>query len=573
MKYMSFTKANCKNCYKCLRSCPVKAIKFKNNQAEIVEDMCIGCSHCLAICPQNARQIISDVDKVKIAINSGKKVIATLAPSLSGYFDYDENKIFSAIKALGFSYVKETAVGAEIVTNKYSEFINNNPQNAYITTACPSVIFLVQQYYPELVKYLMPVVSPMVAHGIALKSMYGEDSYVVFIGPCVAKKIETEVLDNKKIIDAVITIDELKQWIKDSQLSASELPQCNIACTDLSTGRKYPITNGIISGLKATISEKNLSYYTVTGTEDCMEIFSSISNGDLSNVVIEASSCKNSCVGGPTMIKSEYGYYKRLNKVKKFIQSNTISYDYVSKDTYDNLNFRRNFYAHPITKKQIDNDKIENILKEMGKYSIEDELNCGVCGYNTCREKAEAVYMGMAEIPMCLHFMRTKAESLSNVIFENSANCIMLLNKELKIIEVNPAFEKTFMVKKDVIKNKSVSVLMDETDFLMVLATESDITGKKVSIPKYNAIFIENIVYLSKQGILLASMFNIIDEEKNKNELQMLKESTLITTQDVIEKQMMVAQEIASLLGETTAETKLALSKLKKLVAGENGDR
>lgn len=571
MKYISFTKANCKNCYKCLRSCPVKAIKFKNNQAEIVEDMCIGCSHCLAICPQNARHIVSDLDKVKSAIYSGKKVIASIAPSISGYFDYEENKIISAIKSLGFYSVGETAEGAEIVTKKYEEFIKNNSQNAYITTACPSVIFLIQQYYPDLVKYLMPVVSPMVAHGKILKSIYGEDSYVVFIGPCVSKKIEAEELDDKKIIDAVITIDELKKWIDDSGINLDNLPKLDIEYSNLDLGRIYPINSGIINGLKSTIIENNLTNYTVTGTEDCMEIFSSLSNGDLKNVVIEASSCKNSCIGGPTMIKSEYGYYRRLNKVKNFVESNSTSCESAFPKLTENLSFRRNFYAKPIQKRQIDNDKIENILKDMGKYSIEDELNCGVCGYNTCREKAEAIYEGMAEIPMCLHFMRTKAESLSNVIFENSANCIMLLNKELKIIEVNPAFEKNFMVKKDSIKDKFVSILMDESDFLMVLATESDIIGKKVSIPKYNAIFIENIVYLPKQGVILASMFNIIEEENNRNELLMLKENTLNTTQEVIEKQMRVAQEIASLLGETTAETKLALSKLKKLVAKEDG--
>lgn len=572
MPYISFTKANCKNCYKCLRSCPVKAIKFKNEQAEIIENRCIACSHCLSICPQNARKIVSDLDKVKYAIKSGKKVIASIAPSFPGYFDFEPYKVISYMKALGFSFVEETAIGAEIVTEEYNKFINANHQSIYITTACPSIIFLVQHYYPDLTKYLLPVVSPMVAHGKVLKNIYGEDSFVVFAGPCVAKKIESEVCDTTSVIDAVITFDELKLWINESNIDIDSLPNSRLKSYTLDIGRNYPMENGIISGLENTAIENNLTTFSVGGTDDCMEIFSSIANGDLNNVLVEANTCKNSCIGGPTMIKSEHGYYKRLTKVKEYITKHKIVDSASNISVSKNIDFTRNIVPKPILKNMASDEEIVKILKEMGKYSVEDELNCGVCGYNTCKEKAQAIYEGMAETLMCLHFMRTKAESLSNVIFENSANCIMLLNKELKIIEVNPAFENTFMIKKDTIINKPVNSIMDDTDFLKVLATETNITGKKLYIPEYNAVFIENTVYLHKQGTILVSMFNIMEEEKNKLELQKLKVTTLNAAQEVIEKQMRVAQEIASVLGETTAETKIVLTKLKKLVAGEDGD-
>lgn len=572
MSYISFTKANCKNCYKCLRSCPVKAIKFKNDQAEIVEDRCIACSHCLAICPQNARKIVSDIDIVKNAIKSGKKVVASIAPSFPGYFNIEPDKVISAMKYIGFSSVEETAIGAEIVTEEYKKYINEKQQNIYITTACPSIVFLVQQYYPDLTKYLIPIVSPMIAHGKLIKNEYSKDSFVVFIGPCAAKKIESKVCDSTSVIDAVITFDELKLWIDESNIDMDTLADASVNSYTLNAGRNYPMENGIISGIRETAANNHLATFSVGGTDDCMEIFSSISNGDLNNVLIEANTCKNSCVGGPTMIKSEHGYYKRLMKVKEYI-SKEIRADSASIISIpSNMDFTRCISPKPIIRNAANEDEIIKILKDMGKYSIEDELNCGVCGYNTCREKAQAIYEGMAETMMCLHFMRTKAERLSNVIFENSTNCIMLINKELKIIEVNPSFEKTFMIKKDKIINKSVNSIMDDTDFLKVLATETNITGKKLYIPEYNAVFLENIVYLHKQGILLASMFNIMEEEKNKLELQKLKVTTLNAAQQVIEKQMRVAQEIASLLGETTAETKIVLTKLKKLVAGEDGD-
>jgi len=572
MSNINFSKAFCKNCYKCLRSCPVKAIKFENEQATIDEERCIEYGHCLTICPQNAREIKSDVEVVKRAINTGKKVIASLAPSFAGYFDVQQGRVASALKKLGFSLIEETAVGAEIVAELYNDYIVENKRDVYITTACPSANYLVEKYFKEIIPYLIPKVSPMIAHGKLLKEKLGQDSFVVFIGPCLAKKSEFEYFSKDNVIDAVLTFDELNSWITELGIEIHELEEEDFNINPYSKGQGFPVGGGIIEAMGEQLKQSQLTIISVSGMEECIEVFNSVKNGDLNGVLIEASACKGSCIGGPVMVKNGENYYTKLRKVKSYIRSRKNYNNLVNTVIPNNINFNRQFTDKTIKRTIATEQEIKAIMKKMGKYELVDELNCGVCGYNSCREKAQAVYEGMAEITMCLNYMRTKAESLSNEIVENTASNLILLDGEMNVREINPAAKAIFKIQSQNIIGKPISLLIDDTDFKNVRESGENIIGKKVAYPQYGVVFIENIVYLPKQDMVLASMINIMTEEKNKKELMKVKENTLNAAQEVIEKQMRVAQEIASLLGETTAETKIILTKLKKIVAGEDGE-
>jgi len=572
MKYMNFSKANCKNCYKCLRACPVKAIKFKNDQAEIEEDRCIACGHCLSICPQNARQVLSDLDMVKYIVNLSTPVIATLAPSFAGFFDVEEGKVITALKKLGFSYVHETAYGAELVAKQYNEYVESHNQDNYITTSCPSANYLVEKYYPELVKYMIPTVSPMVAHGKILKRVYGKDSFVVFIGPCHAKKVEVEEYKDEKIINAVLTFEEVKAWLKEEAINIKDLELSEFQHNHLSGGRSFPLGGGILECMGGKFHNRSLNTISVTGTEDCMEVLKSIKEGKLKNCFVEVSSCKGSCIGGPKMIKDEEGYYTRFSKVRNYINKRVGSADDEEMIIPEGIVFSRAFKDKKIIKDTPIEEEIAKIMRLMGKFTKEDELNCGVCGYNTCREKAQAVYEGMAETSMCLHYMRSKAESLSNVIIENTPNCLILIDGDMRIKEINPAAEKVFLVDKENIIGKPISILIEEEDIKKVKKTGENIIGKKVVYGKYNAMFIINSIYLEKQDAVLITLVNIIDEEKNREELIKIKRNALNAADEIIQKQMRVAQEIAGVLGETTAETKLILMELRKVISGETGE-
>lgn len=571
MSLINFSKANCRNCYKCLRTCPVKAIQFKNEQAGIIEDRCIACGHCLAACPQNARYIKSDVDITKAAIKGKRKVGASIAPSFAGAFDMeDSGQLVSALYKLGFDFVEETAVGAEKVTCLYNDYIVREKPENIITTCCPSANYLIEKYYPALIKYMLPFVSPMLAHGKMLKSSYGMDSFIVFIGPCISKKNEITEFEHEGTVDAVLTFEELKEWLNEEKIDLKKLQPSDFGSVSETAGRIYPVRGGVLKGI-AEIPENFYEKVSADGIENCMEVFDEMQSGKLHRVCVEANACSGGCLGGPGMPKSSKSLCLQTIKVKKYSSENKKNTRDYSRKIDTAMSFSKLFTDKSIKRKKASDDEILRILKSMGKFEPGDELNCGVCGYNTCREKAEAIYEGMAEVTMCLHYMRTKAESLTNIIFGNSPNIIIILDTDMIVKEFNPAAESAFGITAGEISGKPISMIIDDKNFLSVKETGKDLIGEKVGL-KCGRIFLQNILYLKKQNVILVIMNDITLDEKHKQELRKVKENTLDAAQEVIDKQMRVAQEIASLLGETTAETKVILTKLKNLAAEEGRD-
>lgn len=573
MGLLNFSTANCKSCYKCIRSCPVKAIKMKNDQAEIVEERCIACGQCLIVCPQHARDIESDLDKVKKALKENKKVLASIAPSFPAIGDFKSPlQLVEGLKNLGFSVVEETSIGAELVVDLYKDYIEHCKNRSIITTCCPSSNYLIQKYFPDLIENMIPIVSPMVAHGKILKHTYGMDSIVVFIGPCTAKKYEAIDFEHNGIIDAVLTFEELMEWFEDEGIDVNELSGMDFDRPSSCKGSRFPMAGGILSNYARNEEMMELEKIAVHGIEDCIEIFKSLQNGDLNNVLIEANICKGSCINGPGMPRNEEVLYKKHKRVKRYVMEKSKDKLNNFDDVLNSSKFTKLFFDKSIKKKLASEDEITKIMQNMGKYKKSDELNCGGCGYNTCREKAQAVYEGMAEVNMCIHFIRGKAESLTNVIFEHSPNAIILVDDELRVKEFNPTSEKIFKISAEDIKDKPISAIIDESSFRQVRNTGRGIFSNRVTYPEYGVVMLENIVYIENQNIILAIMNDVTLQEKNQKELAKVKERTLDAAQDVIEKQMRVAQEIASLLGETTAETKMILTKLKNITMDEVGD-
>nr|WP_307889979.1 [Fe-Fe] hydrogenase large subunit C-terminal domain-containing protein [Clostridium botulinum] len=374
MDYINFKKANCKNCYKCLRSCPVKAIKFKNHQAKIEIERCILCSRCVLVCPQNARKVVNYLDKVKKALNGNKKIIASIAPSFMGNFNVSYGKIVASLKALGIKYAEETALGADMTTKLYKSFIKENKQDYYITTACPSVNLLVEKYYPELVKYMLPFMSPMACHGKILKTIYGEDSFTLFIGPCTAKKAEHENYNFENSIDAVLTYEEYLNLLKERNISMEKLEPLEFDNRSLELGSYYPIAGGIISNFKDELKNKNIKSFYVDGVYACIDIFESMKKGYIKNSFIEASACVGSCIGGPEVITNNHEYYNKLEKVQNYIE-NRQNYIKSCENKTDkqnvlknfNLNFHRDFVDKSINKEIQHEEKIKKYIKIHGK--------------------------------------------------------------------------------------------------------------------------------------------------------------------------------------------------------------
>ncbi len=550
VQVLNFSEANCKNCYKCLRKCKLKAIKFKDNQAQIEESLCVECGECFLVCSQNARQILSDLPKVKNFITNSEKVIVSIAPSYRGYFK-NYKKFIGLLRKIGVYRVEETGVAASIVSENYEKYLTNSESNIHLTSACASVNSLIEKHYPEYINYLIPVKTPLLLHGAMIKENY-PNSKVVFIGPCLSKKSEIFSENYEGLVDAVLTFDE----ILDEYGDFSNMPESEIDLEAPHSGKLFPK----IGGINKFIDSNNYKKITVQGMEDCINFLNSLKGLRDKKIFVEINACKGSCLGGPAGEKTETTYYERLlnleeNIQKDFSYSTEIDCSRIFKDKKKKM---------PI----IDEDQIKEVLTSMEKYTKQDELNCAACGYNSCREKAIAVINGMSTIDMCIPFMRTKAERISNELFSNSPNGVFVLDRNLIIRDLNHAAKEKFYCDDSAIGKKITNYLNDE-DFKNVMETKTNIIKKREFYSAYNLIALKNIIYLENQEALLVIITNITKEEKQKEELLAMKKNTLLLTQEVINKQMTVAQEIASLLGETTAETKVALTKLKKLVEGE----
>lgn len=566
MNVIGFKEAKCKNCYKCVRICEVKAIVVKDQQAQIRNDDCILCGHCLDACPQNAKTLISDLDSVKEYIKNGAKTVISLAPSYLGIMKFIEpGQVFTALKRLGFFQVRETSEGAAFVTREYQKLLKEGKMKNIITTCCPSANELIEIYYPSLTSYMAPVVSPMIAHGRLIKKELGEDVKVVFLGPCIAKKREAlSDARTKGAVDAVINFTELEEWLNEEGIDIKSCEPSEPDNKSPEVNRLYPITSGVISSVIASGKEDTYRKFYVHGMNNCIELLKSMEKGEVSDSFIELNICNGGCIKGPAADTSGVSRFKvKLDMEETIPKQPAREAVFVTEPSFD---LRKQFMPRK-SKEPVPSDaEIRKILRKIGKYTVRDELNCGACGYSSCREKAIAVYQGKAELSMCIPYMHDKASSMANVVLDTTPNVIIMVDAEMKIIEFNQAAQKFFRCIKTKAEEKYLYELIDPSDFEYVLDTKSRILGKKVTYKEYGATTLQNIVYVPGQNSVLGIMVDITADEEKEYQAYQVKMETIEMAQKVIDKQMMVAQEIAGLLGETTAETKVTLTKLRDTI-------
>lgn len=563
MSVIGLKKANCKNCYKCLKVCPVKSIRVVNEQAQIFDDDCLLCGTCLANCPQNAKTLTSSLDQVKEMLASGEKVAVSLAPSFLGSFSLEKpGQMAAALKKLGFCAVSETAQGAAYVTAQYHDLMVENKMKNIITTCCPSINRLIELYHPEVVEYMAPVVSPMIASARLIKQALGKGVKVVFVGPCIAKIDEAADIRHDTDVDAVLTFEDIEQWFREEGIVPGQCEDASFLNASSKILRMYPVTSGILESLKARGDCNNYRMITVDGIQECIALFSSMAKGELDHCFVEVNACKGGCVNGPAKTKGEETRFRAALDVENYAREDAGDYPAVDEE----IPMGKRFFDRSRHEKLPDEDTIRSILAKIGKESPEQELNCGACGYNSCREKAIAVYLNKAELTMCVPYMKERAESLSNYVLSETPNITIMVDDEMNIIEFNKAAEECFKISRREALEKGLFELIDSSDFQFVLETKQPITNKKVHYKEYGITTEQSIIYIDKQNIVMGIFKDITKEEREQENLYDLRVETMEMAQKVIDKQMVAAQQIASLLGETTAETKVTLTKLKNMI-------
>ena len=623
-----FREANCKNCYKCLRSCPVKAISFTGaQQAQVIDKACILCGECLSVCPQNAKIVRDDVEKVRQWTARKEKVYVSLAPSwVSSFPNADLSAMVPLLMHLGFTHVEETATGAAEVSREYARLLQDRSLPNIITTACPTVVSLVEKHYPELLHFLAPVVSPMVAHARMLRATFGPRIRVVFIGPCLSKKEEGSDVIHAGAVDAVLTFEELAEWLisegmdpdaglmfgtGDAQKDApSQETSERTAVDSFHVARLYPASGGILK----TLDRKDRGGYTciaIDGMDRCRAILDSLRNGQVEHYFIEMSACAGSCLEGPCKRRQAGGYLAERERLvhsfralsggrpatatsgnlasAKTDSGNTVSGSIALSKTVPGsttsgktvsgsrrtvrIQLGRHFQNKRVLEPIPSDAVITGILHSIGKFTPEKELNCGACGYPTCREKAVAVFRNKAQLTMCMPYMQERAASMSNLILSTTPNAILALDMEGRIQEVNRAARSLLRLDDREVVGTLVFAYLDAPELVLDLDACLDVHGRQVRYAQVGITVEQTLVFVPEQRLAVLILRDVTEEEAEREKLQLVRKQTVEIAQKVIDKQMRVAQEIASLLGETTAETKVALTKLKKSILAEEGGR
>ena len=557
-EFLKLKKSNCKNCYKCIRHCPVKSIRFSGNQAHIVGNECILCGQCFVVCPQNAKEIAGETERAEVLINSGAPVIASVAPSfIANYDGVGFGELKAALKKLGFADAEETAVGATIVKREYERLLKEEHRNILISSCCHSVNLLIQKYYPSCLPYLADVLSPMQAHCEDIKRR-NPNAKTVFIGPCVAKKDEADYYTG--ITDAALTFEELTEWFERKGITLNKA----LDKSDESLARFFPTTGGILKTM-----EKNMlpdyTYIAIDGVENCMAALHDIEEGNINNCFIEMSACAGSCIGGPVMEK----YHRMPVRDYAAVAAYAGKKDFTV-DQPDELTLRKTLEYIGRKLPYPSESEIRDALHKMGKLKPEDELNCGSCGYNTCREKAVAIIQGKAEVSMCLPFLKERAENFSDNIINNTPNGIIVLNENLEVQQINRAALKLMNIPRESdVMGEPIIRILDPKPFMDVQRTGKAVRDEKVYLAEYDKYVEQTIVLDKEYKALICIMRDVSDEEQQKQRKEELSRQTVETADKVVDKQMRIVQEIASLLGETAAETKIALTKLKESMSDE----
>ena len=554
-------KVNCQDCHRCVRSCPVKAIGIDSGHACVVLDKCILCGECVVECPQNAKTVESQLELVKRVLAAGRKVAFSIAPSyVAGFTDLPFGKLRTTLKQLGAIAVEETAVGAAAVSEIYGELLAAS-DHPVISACCPVVTQLVEKYYPELTANLAPVVSPMIAHGRILKQKLGPDTFVVFIGPCFAKIAEARSTELSGAIDAVLTFDHLNQWLQELPFAASGLSEDASAIDQPGPSRFFPITGGILKSF-IVHDETDSDVITVHGIKNCMEVFDCLSQWQIAPRFVEALACEGGCIGGPAFPSAGGAPVRRARVIQYARESNEANVLL----PFSPSTLSRIHTATPVLELQPNEIEIREILAKTAKFSKSDEKNCGACGYSTCREKAIAVWQGLAEVDMCIPYMKKKAESFSNMVMDNSLNAIIVVDEDMIIQEFNPAAESLFDQTADLIIGTHLGRIIDCSHLQQAVQSQQKTVGLRLEYPDKKLVTEQMILPIREHNMVILILTDITDRELQEKEMQKVKMETIDKAAEIINRQMHVAQEIAGLLGETTGETKAALLDLVGLL-------
>ncbi len=547
----------CHDCYKCVRECHVKAIKIENGHASVIAKKCIACGNCVKACPSNAKRIRYDIEKVKNLFKAQKKVYVSLAPSWRGAFEMNAPKMIALLKKLGFEQISETALGAQEVSVKTAEILETNGNGLYISSACPVIVDYIRLYKPDFTENITPIASPALTHAKMLKEIYGDSISVVFIGPCIGKKNEAD--KHPDLIDAALTFEELNFWINEEFIKISDInykTENSFVPESSYEGALYPLEGGMIETIKRLNVEEDIQLLNISSIDGFEQALAGLNPKKLEKkIFIEALACKGGCISGPCMSTKKAGISISSNVLSKVKYRRKIP-------SKPQVVLEEKYEAKPLKTVEYPLKDILKAMKKIGKHKESDELNCGGCGYPTCRDLAKALISADAEPSMCVSYMRKIAMRKAAAMLRCMPSAIVMVDQDLKVAEANDSFMKMFCgdmyeifsERQDGLVGASIDRIIDFSDiFKTALKTGKDL--HKERYPVKNKLFDITAFTIEKNELVGAIITDVTQSEMNR-------EKIAHKAQEVISKNIATVQDIAKLLGEHMVETELLLSSI-----------
>lgn len=563
--YPVYTKENeCQDCYKCIRHCPAKAIKLRNGSASVMPELCVACGRCVKVCPAGAKQIRSDADRVKYLLEKGERLVLSLAPSWKTAFkDVSEAQMVSALKKLGFFAVSETALGAQIVSSRIVSEMKEKESGIFLSTACPAAVGYIRKYIPDFACFLTEMTSPAGAHAVFLKEHYGDDVKVIFAGPCAAKKLEAD--DASTDLEIALTFKVLGQWLNDAGISLrDESAEGAFEPVGAEEGRLYAFEGGMVETVRSAQNDEKTAYITVSGLNNIDRLLSgAVPNDSAVKLFIECLACEGGCINGPGMpVRGD-----RLEDILRIARPGCMK---SSENRESRTEIAKQFPIEPVEEPELTPEQVKAGLEAIGKRNPEDELNCGGCGYQTCRNFVAAVASGKAEKEMCVSYLKRMAQNKSNALIKYIPAGVVIVDRNLKVVECNKQFA-SLMDDEGTRLAYEASPGLEHAD-LRRLVPFADLF--EAALHSGEDVLRNN--YVVQDKIFRISIFTVdphrqvgaIITDMTKSELQ--REQIAQKARKVIEQNVFTVQKIANYLGEHMAETEILLREVAEGFQGEN---
>ena len=552
--------AACQDCYKCVRNCPVKSIRVQEGVATVLIDRCILCGNCVAVCPSSAKRVRDDLPRVRELLASGRRVVVSLAPSYVAAFPgIRPGQMVAALRRLGFSSVSETALGAQQVSAHAARLLAENPQRAMISSACPAIVAYLQRHRPEQARLITPLLSPLLAHCKMLREAYGPELAIVFVGPCIAKKSEADA--HPDLLDAAITFADLGRWLEAERILPEQIPaaeECDFVPERATDGALYPVDGGMIAGIRADCRVHDCALMAFSGLGSVRKALDGLEHFKPDQgVMLELLACEGGCVNGPVLGRSPGSTVARRYAVLRGAR-----YDPTAVPRPPALEIGAAFAAAPVPAPVFPEAQVREALRSVGKADSGDELNCGGCGYDSCREFARAMLAGMAERAMCVTYMRQLAHKKANALIQKMSAAVVIVDAACKVVECNAAFARMFTPDAGGGDEAALSTL-ERADLASLLPFHRLVAGVLRSgedhvdrdVRHGDAILHVSIFTIEKNTVVGA-----IIQDVTRPAVQ--KEEVIRRARDVIQRNLSTVQRIACLLGENAAESEITLRSI-----------